>query len=138
VFKRLLLLTVVCLAAGGFATSAGAVTASDPFAGVWIGIESPVGDGSTDIMAISAPATGQTRTWLYYETDASGYCGGGPLAAAGTATTVGNLLTVTVTVTHCFNGSVGSSPPPFQLTMTSLGNGELDWGGVIFDRLGAR
>jgi hypothetical protein len=134
--KRLLLFVAACASAVTFAASA-AAAARDPFTGVWVGIESPVGDGSTDVMAISGASAGGTRTWLYYETDASGYCGGGPLSAAGTATASGVVLTVTVTATHCFNGSPGSFPPPFQLTMISLGNGEIDSGGVIFNRAGA-
>src|SRR5690348_4216761 len=60
----------------------------DTFTGRWVGIESPIGDGSTDVMAISGPNADGSRTWIYYETNASGYCsrgGGGPLTAAGTA-----------------------------------------------------
>ena len=89
-------------------------------------------------MAISGAGASGTRTWHYYETDASGYCGAGPLSAAGTATATGSVLTVTVTATSCANGSPGSFPPPFQITMTSLGGGQIDWSGVIFNRLGAR
>lgn len=133
--KRLVLFAVICVAVAVPAANAGATAGHDPFAGVWIGIESPVGDGSTDVMAISGADAGGSRTWLYYETNASGYCGGGPLSAAGTASAVGSVLTVTVTATHCFNGSPGSFPPPFQLTMTLLGVGQMDWGGVILNRL---
>lgn len=126
----------MCASAATFATIGAAARGGDAFTGVWVGIESPVGDGSTDVMAISGASAQGTRTWRYYETDASGYCGGGPLSASGSATTDGSQLTVTVTVTHCSNGSAGSFPPPFQITMTSLGNGQIDWGGVIFNRLG--
>lgn len=135
--NRLLLLAAVCALAATFAAAAGAAPGRDPFTGVWIGVESPVGDGSTDVMAISGASSSGDRTWLYSETDASGYCGGGPLSASGTASTAGTVLTVTVTATHCFNGSPGSFPPPFQITMTSLGGGQIDWSGVIFNRLGA-
>ena len=121
---RLLLLAAACLGAATFATGAGAAAGSDPFTGVWIGIESPVGDGSTDVMAIGAAGASGTRPWLYYETNASGYCGGGPLSAAGTAVASGSVLTVTVASTHCANGSAGSFPPPFQVTMTSLGQSD--------------
>jgi hypothetical protein len=110
----------------------------DAFTGVWVGVESPVGDGSTDLMAISGPSSDGSRKWLYYETNASGYCSGGPLSAAGAANAVGNLLTVTVTFTHCFNDSPGSIPPPFDITMTSTGNGQIDWNGVIFTRAGSQ
>lgn len=136
--NRLLLLAAACVGAATFATGAGTASGVDPFTGVWVGIEAPVGDGSTDVMAISGAGASGTRTWLYYETDASGYCGGGPLGASGTAAATGNVLTVTVTATHCANGSPGSFPPPFQITMTSLGSGQIDSSGVIFDRLGAR
>jgi hypothetical protein len=136
--RQLLLLAAACLGAAAFAATGGATNGSDPFTGVWIGIESPVGDGSTDVMAISGTGADGTRTWRYYETDASGYCGGGPLSASGTARTAGTVLTVTVTATHCFNGSAGSFPPPFQIAMTSLGGGQIDWSGVIFNRLGAK
>jgi hypothetical protein len=136
--NRLVLLAAACAGAATFAVTAGATPGGDPFTGVWIGIESPVGDGSTDVMAISGAGADGTRTWRYYETDASGYCGGGPLSASGAASAAGSVLTVTVTATHCFNGSPGSFPPPFQLTMTSLGGGRIDSGGVIFNRLGAK
>jgi hypothetical protein len=82
-------------------------------------------------MAIGGPNSDGSRTWRYYETNASGYCGpggGGPLSAAGTARAVGATLT---------NGQPGAFPPPFQITMTSLGNGTIDWNGVIFNRLGS-
>ena len=88
-------------------------------------------------MAISGPRADGSRTWLYYETNASGYCNGGPLSAAGTASAVGATLTITVTFTSCANGQPGAFPPPFQITMTSLGNGTIDWSGVIFNRLGS-
>jgi hypothetical protein len=138
--KQLLLLAAACTGAVTLAASAGATTTRDPFAGVWVGIEIPVGDGSTDTMAISGPNSDGSRTWRYYETNASGYCspgGGGPLSAAGTASAVGATLTITVTFTRCANGQSGAFPPPFQITMTSLGNGEIDWSGVIFTRLGS-
>jgi hypothetical protein len=138
--KQLLLLAAACTGAVTLAASAGATVTRDPFAGVWVGIEIPVGDGSTDTMAISGPNSDGSRNWRYYETNASGYCspgGGGPLSAAGTASAVGATLTVTVTFTRCGNGQSGAFPPPFQITMTSLGNGKIDSSGVIFTRLGS-
>jgi hypothetical protein len=120
------------------AAQAGAV-GRDSFTGRWVGIEIPVGDGSTDSMVISGPADNGTRTWLYYETNASGYCspgGGGPLTAAGTAYAVGDTLTVTITFAQCANGLPGAFPPPFEQTMTATGDGHLDWGGIILSRAG--
>jgi hypothetical protein len=116
------------------AVGAGASVGKDTFAGVWIGVET-TGDGSTDTMAISGPRSNGSRTFLYYETDAS-YCGGGPLAAAGTAHADGDLLTVTITFTRCLNGSAGAFPPPFEITMSATSDGHIDWGGVILSRLG--
>jgi hypothetical protein len=36
----------------------------------------------------------------------------------------------------CANGQPGAFPPPFQVTMTATGDGQIDWGGVIFSRAG--
>jgi len=122
------------------AAPAGAV-GRDTFTGVWVGVEVPIGDGSTDVMAISGPNASGVRNFNYYETNASGYCspgGGGPLAASGTATSVGDTLTVTFTSATCANGQPGAFPPPFQVTMTATGHGDIDWGGVIFSRVGTR
>jgi hypothetical protein len=94
--KRLLVLVAVLATAATIVASAGATVGNDLFAGLWVGVENP-GDGSTDVMAITAPRSDGSRTWLYYETNASGYCGGGPLSAKGTAHSVGNVLTVTIT-----------------------------------------
>lgn len=138
--RHLLLLTAACAGAVALAASAGATIPRDSFTGVWVGIEVPIGDGSTDVMAISGPNSDGSRTWRYYETNASGYCspgGGGPLSAAGTARAIDATLTITVTFTHCANGQPGAFPPPFQITMTALGNGTIDWNGVIFNRLGS-
>ena len=138
--KQLLLLAAACTGAVTLAASADATATPDSFTGVWVGIEIPIGDGSTDTMAISGPNSDGSRRWRYYETNASGYCspgGGGPLTAAGTARVIGATLTVTVTFTRCANGQPGAFPPPFQITMTSLGDGTIDWSGVIFNRLGS-
>lgn len=134
--RRLLFVAAALITAATLAGGAGATVGRDAFAGVWIGVEIPVGDGSTDVMSISGPSSDGSRKWLYYETNASGYCNGGPLSAEGTAHAVGNLLTVTVTFTHCFNGSPGAFPPPFDLIMTATGDGRIDSSGVIFSRLG--
>jgi len=138
--KQLLLFAATCISALTLAASVGATTTRDSFAGVWVGVEIPIGDGSTDIMAIGGPNSDGSRTWRYYETNASGYCGpggGGPLSAAGTTRAVGATLTITVISAQCTNGQPGAFPPPFQITMTSLGNGTIDWNGVIFNRLGS-
>ena len=58
--------------------------------------------------------------------------------ASGTATSVGDTLTVTFTSATCANGQPGAFPPPFQVTMTATGHGHIDWGGVIFSRVGTR
>lgn len=140
VLKHLLLLAAACTGALMLAAGVGATPMRDSFTGVWVGVEIPIGDGSTDVMAISGPSSDGSRTWRYYETNASGYCGpggGGPLSAAGTASTIGDTLTVTVTSAECLNGEPGAFPPPFQITMTSVGNGTIDWNGVIFNRLGS-
>jgi hypothetical protein len=134
----LLALTAALAAVVSVALVAGAPAIADPFAGVWVGYEAqpPVGDGSTDYMAIGLPGTTGKRAWLYYETNASGYCGGGPLAAAGKGRSQGDLLTVTVTSTRCANGAAGAFPPPFDLEMTASQDGSIDWGGLIFERIG--
>jgi len=109
----------------------------DPFTGHWVGVEVPIGDGSTDYMTISGPNASGTRTWVYWETGAS-YCSdGGPLSASGTGTAVGGELTLTVTFTKCANGLPGAFPPPFVTTMDLTGNGQLDWVGITFDRYGS-
>jgi hypothetical protein len=133
--RQVVVLAALLVAAAAMAGGARAAT-SDPFTGVWIGVESPIGDGSTDVMAIGTPRADGTRTWLYYETNASGFCGGGPLSAAGTTTSAGSVLTATVTGTHCFNGSPGTIARPFDITMSATGDGHVDWAGVIFSRLG--
>lgn len=112
----------------------------DAFTGRWVGVEIPIGDGSTDYMVISGPNADGTRTFEYWETNASGYCspgGGGPLSAGGTAVSVGDTLTVTFTSTRCANGSPGAFPPPFDVVMSATGDGHLDWGGLTFSRAGA-
>jgi hypothetical protein len=117
---------------------AGAV-GRDAFTGHWVGIEIPVGDGSTDYMVISGPNANEKRTWEYWETNASGYCspgGGGPLSAAGTGYVVGDTLTVTITSAKCANGLPGAIPLPFDISMFATGGGHINWGGVIFSRAG--
>jgi hypothetical protein len=119
--------------------SAGAASVNDLFAGLWIGHEPapPAGDGSTDYMMIGRPGPGGARMWLYYETNASGYCaGGGPLAAAGKGRSEDNVLAVTITWTRCANGSPGAIATPFDVTVTAAGDG-LDFFGVPFTRLGS-
>jgi hypothetical protein len=124
--------TVVLLAAA----PAGAA-GRDPFTGHWVGVEIPIGDGSTDYMTIGGPNASGVRTWVYWETGAS-YCSdGGPLSASGTGQVVGGTLTVTVTFTKCANGLPGAFPPPFDISMFATGDGQINWGGVIFNRYGA-
>ncbi|HEV8103169.1 MAG TPA: hypothetical protein VGP69_05480 [Gaiellaceae bacterium] len=125
---------VAAAAVLGFAAPAGAV-GQDAFSGVWVGVEIPVGDGSTDLMNISAPQADGTRTYRAWETFAT-YCGGGPLTSSGTAQSTGNTLTVTITFVQCANGSPGAFPPPIQTTMTATANGQINSGGVIFSRVG--
>jgi hypothetical protein len=107
----------------------------DAFTGVWVGVEIPVGDGSTDVMNISAPEADGTRTYRGWETFAT-YCGGGPLTTSGTARAAGATLTVTITFVQCANGSPGTVPPPIVFTMTATGGGHINSGGVIFSRVG--
>jgi hypothetical protein len=117
------------------ATPAGAV-GRDAFTGRWVGVEIPIGDGSTDYMTIGGPDASGVRTWVYWETGAS-YCSdGGPLSASGTAQVVDGTLTVTVTFTKCANGLPGAFPPPFDISMFTTGDGHINWGGVIFSRAG--
>jgi hypothetical protein len=80
--RRLVLFATALTAAAAMAGGAGATASRDTVTGVWVGVEIPIGDGSTDVMAISGPNSDGTRTWLYYETNASGYCNGGPPAPA--------------------------------------------------------
>jgi hypothetical protein len=108
---------------------------TDAFTGVWVGVEIPVGDGSTDVMNISAPRADGTRTYRGWETFAT-YCGGGPLTTSGTAQAVGDSLTVTITFVQCANGSPGAFPPPIEITMTATGDGHVNSAGVIFSRVG--
>jgi hypothetical protein len=135
-------LTVAMIAAAAVSVALAPASAStrDAFTGRWVGVEVPgVGDGSTDFMVISGPNADGSRTWAYYETNASGYCspgGGGPLSASGTGHVVGDTLTVTVTFTECANGLPGAFSPPFELTMIATGDGHLDWGGIILSRGG--
>ena len=114
---------------------AAAQASGDAFTGVWVGVEIPVGDGSTDIMNISAPKADGTRTFRYWETYAS-YCGGGPLTANGTAVSAGSTLTVTFAFTLCANGSPGAFPPPFDVVMSATADGRINSGGVFFSRVG--
>jgi hypothetical protein len=110
----------------------------DPFAGAWVGVESPVGDGSTDYMFIGAPGTNGKRTYLAYETGAT-FCGGSPLSplfSAGFGYSTGSVLTVTIASAHCFNGSPGAFSLPVDVTMTATSDGHIDAGGVIFSRIG--
>jgi hypothetical protein len=131
---------IAAAAALASAAPAGAV-GQDAFTGRWVGVEIPIGDGSTDYFVFSGPNADGVRTFRYYETNASGYCGsggGGPLSASGTATSVGGTLTATFTSATCANGQPGAFPTPFQVTMDATGDGHIDWGGVIFSRAGAR
>jgi len=130
-----LLVLVAAFAAAATLTATASAAGRDTFAGIWVAVESPVGDGSTDVMAIGRPRADGSRTWLYYETYAT-FCGGGPLTAAGTALADGDVLTVTVTFTRCANGSAGAVLPPFTIVFTAVGDG-LDFGGLVFTRLGA-
>jgi hypothetical protein len=128
---------LVVIAASLVPAAPAGAAGQDAFTGRWVGVEFPVGDGSTDYMVISGPNAQGTRTWRYWETNASGYCspgGGGPLAAAGTSHSVGDTLTVTVTSTECANGLPGAFPPPFDLSMTATDDGQINWGGVILSR----
>lgn len=135
--RRCLVLVVAAAIGATLVLGAGA-TGGDQFAGVWVAHEAepPTGDGSTDYMAISLPGTTGKRTWLYYENNASGYCSGGPLAAAGLGVAQATVLTVTVTWTRCANGATGTIVPPFAVEMTAMQDGSIDWGGVIFRRIG--
>jgi len=124
------------IVSGGFAAN------RDAFAGLWVGQElaPPAGDGSTDFMAIGLPKQDGTQSWLYYETNASGYCaagGGGPLTAFGTGTANGTVLTVTVRTAVCANGAAGSFPTPFDLPVTSVDGDHVEFSGVAMSRIGS-
>jgi hypothetical protein len=133
--KRLVLLAASAAAAAVFAGSSAAAPA-DPFVGAWVGVESPVGDGSTDYMVLGAPGAHGVRSYHAWETWAT-FCGGGPLASSGTAVSAGNVLTVTIAFAACANGSPGAFPLPVVVTMTATGDGHIDAGGVIFSRIGS-
>ena len=133
-FQRFVLLAACAAVAAVFAGSSAAAPA-DPFVGAWVGVESPVGDGSTDYMVLGAPGAKGVRSYHAWETWAT-FCGGGPLASSGTAVSAGNVLTVTITSAACANGSPGAFPLPVVVTMTTTGDGHIDAGGVIFSRIG--
>jgi len=135
--KRLAALAAVGLLAAILAVGAGA--ARDPFTGAWIGVEDR-GEGSTDYMTITGPGNDGARQWLYYETNASGFCspgGGGPLSARGTAVSEGEVLHVTITSATCANGLPGAFPLPLPTDLTATSDGRLDWFGVIFSKRGS-
>jgi hypothetical protein len=134
--KLSVVLAVMVAAAAAASVGLGAVSARDPFVGAWVGVEVPVGDGSTDYMQIGAPGAGGTRSFHSWETWAT-FCGGGPLRTSGTAHSAGDVLTVTITSFKCANGSPGASPPPIVITMVATGDGHIDSGGVIFSRIGS-
>ena len=133
-FQELVLLAACAAAAAVFAGSSVAAPA-DAFVGAWVGVESPVGDGSTDYMVLGAPGAKGVRPYRAWETWAT-FCGGGPLASSGTAVSAGDVLTVTITSAACANGSPGAFPLPVVVTMTATGDGHIDAGGVIFSRIG--
>jgi hypothetical protein len=137
---RMTVVIAALLAAAVVAVTSGAAPPRDPFAGAWVGVEFPIGDGSTDYMVIGAPGANGRRTYLAYETGAT-FCGGSPLsplASAGFGYSTGDVLTVTITDAYCFNGSPGAFPLPVDVTMTATSDGHIDAGGVIFSRLGLR
>jgi hypothetical protein len=139
---RIKWLVVAAIAASAVlvSTAAAAAAGRDAFAGHWVGVEVPIGDGSTDYMSISGADADGVRHWQYYETNASGICspgGGGAFSASGTGSVVGDTLTVTVTFTECWNGLPGAFGPPFDISMSTTGDGHVDWSGVIFSRAGA-
>jgi len=128
-------LAAVIAVGGGFAAN------RDGFTGLWVGQElaPPNGDGSTDFMAIGLPTKDGTQSWLYYETNASGYCaagGGGPLTAFGSGTASGTVLTVTVRTAVCANGAPGSFPTPFDLPVTSVDADHVEFSSVPMSRIG--
>jgi len=136
--SRKIVLAATCAAVAAVFAAPSAAAPADPFVGAWVGVESPVGDGSTDYMVLGAPGPNGRRTYLAYETGAS-FCGGSPLSplfSAGFGYSSGNLLTVTITTAHCFNGSPGAFPLPVDVTMTATSDGHIDAGGVIFSRIG--
>lgn len=128
----------VAAAAAVLVSAAPAAASGGTLTGNWLGVETPIGDGSLDTMIITRNGRGRL-IWRYRETNASGYCvpGGGPLTAQGTAHVVGHTLNVTVTRAKCANGSPGAFPTPFGISMTATGNGQINWGGVIFSRAGS-
>ena len=135
---RFTLVVAAFAAAAALTVSGGAAATRDPFAGVWVGAEFPVGDGSTDYMLIGRPGADGRRTYVAYETGAT-FCGGSPLsplASAGFGYATGDVLTVTITTAYCFNGSPGAFPLPVDATMTATADGHIDGGGVIFSRIG--
>jgi hypothetical protein len=60
------------------------------------------------------------------------------MAAAGKGRSEGQVFTVTVTWLRCANGSPGAIPTPSDLTFVATADGHLDFGGVIFSRIGSR
>ena len=137
--KRLLVLAAVIAVAAALVAGAGATAGRDPFVGAWVGQEAspPSGDGSTNFMVVGRQSRNRSRTWLWYETFAT-FCGGDvELAAAGKGRSEGQVFTVTVTRLRCANGSPGAIPTPFDLTFVATPDGHLDFGGLIFSRIGS-
>ena len=135
----LMFAVAACATVAAVFAGSSAAAPADPFVGAWVGVESPVGDGSTDYMLIGAPGPNGKRTYLAYETGAT-FCGGSPLSplfTAGVGHSVGSVLTVTITTAYCFNGSPGAFPLPVDVTMTATSDGHIDAGGVIFSRIGS-
>ena len=130
---------IAVAAAATLAVTGGAAADRGPFTGAWVGVESPIGDGSTDYMVIGAPGQDGRRQYRAWETGAT-FCGGSPLSAlssAGFGYSTGDVLTVTITTAHCANGSPGVFPLPVDVTMSATSDGHIDAGGVIFSRIGS-
>jgi hypothetical protein len=134
--SRMMILLAACAAVAAVFAASSTAAPADPFVGAWAGVESPVGDGSTDYMVFGAPGADGVRAYHAWETWAT-FCGGGPLRTSGTAVSTGSLLAVTITSVACANGSTGAFPPPIVVTMTATGDGHIDAGGVIFSRIGS-
>ena len=134
---RLILLGAALATVAAVFVGAGAAAPKDSFTGAWIGVEDPIGDGSTDYMFFSAPGKDGVRNYHAWE-DWATFCGGGPLSSSGTAHSVGNTIDITITSARCANGSPGAFPLPVTVSAFATGDGHINAGGVIFSRIGSR
>src|SRR5262245_29682359 len=135
--RRILVLGAALATLAAVFVGAGAAAPADPFVGAWVGVESPVGDGSTDYFVTGAPGKDGVRAYHGWE-DWATFCGGGPLTTWGTSRSVGDTIYTTITSARCANGAPGAFPLPVTVSAFATGDGHINAGGVIFSRIGSR